>query len=120
MKIKNLILPASFFVAFLNFFFSIVTIVISYKSYQNSERILNSEIPLFNSAWSILLEDTKITDSAVFFSYSGEANFKEQYDKHVTSLDRELEYSMKNAGVDEKKIFENVSDANKTLKDLET
>ncbi len=120
MKIKNLILPASFFVAFLNFFFSIVTIVISYKSYQNSERILNSEIPLFNSAWSILLEDTKITASAVFFSYSGEANFKEQYDKHVTSLDKELEYSMKNAGVDEKKIFENVSDANKTLIDLET
>ncbi len=120
MKIKNLILPAAFFVAFLNLFFSIATIVISYISYQNSERILNSEIPLFNSAWSILLEDTKITDNAVFFSYSGEANFKEMYDKHVSLLDKELEYSMKNAGSEEKKIFENVSDANKILIDLET
>ncbi len=120
MKIKNLILPASFFVAFLNLFFSVVTIFISFISYQNSERILNSEIPLFNSAWSILLEDTKITDNAVFFSYSGEAGYKESYDNHVKQLEKELDYSMKNSGTQEKKIFESVSSVNNSLIDLET
>lgn len=120
MKIKNLILPASFFVAFLNLFFSVVTIFISFVSYQNSERILNSEIPLFNSAWSILLEDTKITDNAIFFSYAGESQYKENYDNHVKLLEKELDYSMKNSGTQEKKIFENVSSVNNALIDLET
>ncbi|HMW08457.1 MAG TPA: HAMP domain-containing methyl-accepting chemotaxis protein [Leptospiraceae bacterium] len=120
MKIKNLILPASFFVAFLNLFFSIVTILISYKSYQNSEKILNAEIPLFNSAWAILLEDTKITDNAIFFSYSGENQYKDNYDQHVKALEKELEYSMKNSGTQEKKIFENVSTVNDVLINLET
>ena len=120
MKIKNLILPASFFVAFLNLFFSVVTIFISFVSYQNSERILNSEIPLFNSAWAILLEDTKITDNAIFFSYAGEAQYKENYDNHVKLLEKELDYSMKNSGTQEKKIFENVSSVNDALIDLET
>jgi methyl-accepting chemotaxis protein len=120
MKIKNLILPASFFVAFLNLFFSVVTIFISFVSYQNSERILNSEIPLFNSAWAILLEDTKITDNAIFFSYAGEAQYKENYDNHVKLLEKELEYSMKNSGTQEKKIFESVSSVNDSLINLET
>jgi methyl-accepting chemotaxis protein len=120
MKIKNLILPASFFVAFLNLFFSIVTIYISYMSYKNSERILNSEIPLFNSAWNILLEDTKLTDNAVFFSYSGEDRYKESYDNHVKLLDKELAYSMKNSAKEEKMIFENVSGANDSLITMET
>ena len=120
MKIKNLILPASFFVAFLNLFFSVVTIFISFISYQNSERILNAEIPLFNSAWAILLGDTKITDNAVFFSYSGESLYKESYDNHVKLLEKELDYSMKNSGSQEKKIFENVSSVNNALIDLET
>ncbi|MBL0266583.1 MAG: hypothetical protein IPQ05_22670 [Leptospiraceae bacterium] len=120
MKIKNLILPASFFLAFLNLFFSVVTIFISFVSYQNSERILNSEIPLFNSAWAILLEDTKITDNAIFFSYAGEAQYKENYDNHVKLLEKELDYSMKNSGTQEKKIFENVSSVNDALIDLET
>ena len=120
MKIKNLILPASFLVAFLNLFFSIVTILISHISYQKSEEILNSEIPLFNSAWAILLEDTKITDNAVFFSYSGNPEYKDSYENHVKLLDKELEFSMRNAGEEEKKIFENVSQANSALIDLET
>ena len=120
MKIKNLILPASFFVAFLNLFFSIVTIYISYMSYKNSERILNSEIPLFNSAWNILLEDTKLTDTAVFFSYSGEEQHKASYDKHVKLLEKELGYSMKNSAEEEKKIFQNVSGANDSLINMET
>jgi methyl-accepting chemotaxis protein len=107
-------------VAFLNLFFSVVTIFISFVSYQNSERILNSEIPLFNSAWSILLEDTKITDNAVFFSYSGETQYKESYDNHVKLLEKELDYSMKNSGTQEKKIFESVSSVNNSLIDLET
>ena len=106
MKIKNLILPASF---------SVVTIFISFVSYQNSERILNSEIPLFNSAWAILLEDTKITDNAIFFSYAGEAQYKENYDNHVKLLEKELDYSMKNSGTQEKKIFENVSSVNENV-----
>lgn len=120
MKIKNLILPASFFIAFLNLFFSIATIYISYISYRNSERILNFEIPLFNSAWSILLEDTKITDSAIFFSYSGDKRYRDSYDNHVKMLDKELETSLKSATVEDKKIFENVSGANNALIDLET
>jgi hypothetical protein len=95
MKIKNLILPASFFVAFLNLFFSVVTIFISFVSYQNSERILNSEIPLFNSAWAILLEDTKITDNAIFFSYAGEAQYKEGDELFFTGKDQMIYFPRK-------------------------
>ncbi|MCB1160095.1 MAG: hypothetical protein H7A25_09915 [Leptospiraceae bacterium] len=119
MKIKNLILPAAFFVAILNLFFSIVTIYISYLTYRNSGSILNAEIPLFNSAWSILLEDTKLTDNAVFFSYSGEDIYRKNYDMHVDLLDKELKYSMKNSKEKERKIFEGVSNANDALINLE-
>lgn len=120
MKIKNLVLPASFFIAILNLFFSAFTIYISYVSFKNSESILNSEIPLFNSAWSILLEDTKITDNGIFFSYSGDPRFKESYDKHVGLLEKELDFSMKNSSPEEAKIFSSVSDSNNTLIALET